>query len=83
MQAYCMKCRTKREMKDPKSITMREVHFRQCIRRVLLLKFTCYLTRLGKSPYFELRKRQFSIYDDIEDAVSPWNQLSFHTKGLT
>ena len=23
MQAYCMKCRTKREMKDPKSITMK------------------------------------------------------------
>ena len=23
MQAYCMKCRTKREMKDPKSITLK------------------------------------------------------------
>jgi len=23
MQAYCMKCRTKREMKDAKSITMK------------------------------------------------------------
>ena len=23
MQAYCMKCRTKREMKDPKAITMK------------------------------------------------------------
>ncbi len=23
MQAYCLKCRTKREMKDPKSITMK------------------------------------------------------------
>ena len=23
MQAYCMKCRTKREMKNPKSITMK------------------------------------------------------------
>jgi len=23
MQAYCVKCRTKREMKDPKSITMK------------------------------------------------------------
>jgi Zn finger protein HypA/HybF involved in hydrogenase expression len=23
MQAYCMKCRTKREMKDPKSIKMK------------------------------------------------------------
>lgn len=22
VQAYCMKCKTKREMKDPKSITM-------------------------------------------------------------
>ena len=23
MQAYCMKCRTKKDMKDPKSITMK------------------------------------------------------------
>lgn len=23
MQAYCVKCRTKREMKDPKQITMK------------------------------------------------------------
>lgn len=23
MQAYCMKCRAKKEMKDPKSITMK------------------------------------------------------------
>ena len=23
MQAYCMKCRTKKEMKDPKAITMK------------------------------------------------------------
>ncbi len=23
MQAYCMKCRAKREMKDPKAITMK------------------------------------------------------------
>ena len=24
MEAYCMKCRTKREMKDPKSIIMKD-----------------------------------------------------------
>lgn len=60
-----------------------ELYFSQCIKRALLLKFVCYLTKLGKPPDFELRKHHFSVYDDIEDAVSPWNQLSFHTKGLT
>ena len=63
-------------------ITMVMVHSKQCIRRVLLLEFTYYLTGLGKSSSFEFGKHQLVIYDNIEDAVAPWDQLCFHTHGL-
>ena len=50
-----------------------ESKFQVVVRKRLMLKFTSYLAWLGKSSYFEFGKHQLPIYDDVKDAVAPWN----------
>ena len=48
----------------------------------LLLEFGDYLSRIGKSSRFELGEYRFAVNDDIEDAITPGDQVRLHTEGL-
>jgi len=61
MQAYCMKCRTKREIKDPKSVTLKN---RRPATQGFCPRCGTKVFRIGKAkelppgPEFEIKKRE-------------------------